>query len=60
MRVNKTIVGTCVAVVLTIGLAVGSLHIGAFAQSGQTAGTVSVAVGPHLRHHTCPRCTGRF
>ena len=46
MRFNKSIVGTCVALVLTLGLAVGSLHVSAFAQSAQTAETVSVAVGP--------------
>src|SRR5579863_8785385 len=46
MRINKTIFGTCVALVLTLGLTVGSLHVSAFAQSAQTAETVSVAVGP--------------
>src|SRR5712691_300112 len=46
MRFNKSIVGTCVALVLTLGLGVGSLHISAFAQSAQTGKTVSVAVGP--------------
>ncbi|MCU1303175.1 MAG: glyoxalase [Candidatus Sulfotelmatobacter sp.] len=46
MRINKIIVGTCVALVLTLGLAVGSLHVNAVAQSAQTAETVSVAVGP--------------
>ena len=46
MRFNKIIGGTCIALVLTIGLAVGSLHVSAFAQSAQTAETVSVAVGP--------------
>src|ERR1700693_3494724 len=51
MRFNKIIVGRCVvvscaALVLTLGLAVGSLHVSAFAQSPQTAETVSVAVGP--------------
>ena len=46
MRFNKNIVGTCVALVLPLGLAVGSLHVTAFAQSAQTAETVSVAVGP--------------
>src|SRR6478672_7531465 len=46
MRFNKIIVGTCIALVLTLGLAVGSLHVSAFAQSAQTAETVSVAVGP--------------
>jgi predicted enzyme related to lactoylglutathione lyase len=45
MRFNKIIVGTCVALVLTLGLMVGSPHV-AFAQTTQTAGTVSVAVGP--------------
>src|ERR1700751_2670679 len=46
MRFNKSIVGTWVALVLTLGLGVGSLHVAAFAQSPQTAETVSVAVGP--------------
>jgi predicted enzyme related to lactoylglutathione lyase len=44
--VGRCVVGRCVALVLTLGLAVGSLHVNAFAQSAQTAGTVSVAVGP--------------
>src|SRR6266568_2538142 len=46
MRFNRCVVGRCVALVLTLGLAVGSLHDRALAQSAQTAGTVSVAVGP--------------
>ena len=46
MRFNKIIVVTCVALVLTLGFAGGSLHVSAFAQSPQTADTVSVAVGP--------------
>jgi len=46
MRFNKSVVGTCVALVLTLGLGVGHLHVTAFAQSPQTAETVSVAVGP--------------
>src|SRR6267142_957023 len=46
MRFSKSIVGTCVALVLTLGLAGGSLHVSAFAQSAQAAGTVNVAVGP--------------
>ena len=46
MRFNKSTVGTCVALVLTLGLAVGSSHVGAFAQTAQTTGTTSVAVGP--------------
>src|SRR4051794_24482188 len=50
MRLNKIIVGgcvirICVALVLTLGLAVGSLHPSAFAQSAQTAESVNVAVG---------------
>jgi predicted enzyme related to lactoylglutathione lyase len=45
MRFNKIIVGTCVAL-LTLGLAVGSPHVSAFAQTAKTAETVSVAVGP--------------
>jgi predicted enzyme related to lactoylglutathione lyase len=45
MRIRKIIVGTCAAVALTLGLAVGSPQI-AFAQPAQTAETVSVAVGP--------------
>jgi predicted enzyme related to lactoylglutathione lyase len=46
MRFNKSIVGTCVALILTLGLAFGSLHISAFARSAQAAESVSVAVGP--------------
>ena len=46
MRLNKIIVGPCVALVLTLGLAVGSPNVSAFAQNAQTAGTVSVAVAP--------------
>lgn len=46
MRFNKSTVGTCVALVLTLGLTVGSLHVAALAQSVQTTTTVSVAVGP--------------
>jgi hypothetical protein len=45
MRFNKIIGGTCIALVLTLGLIVGPLHVGAFAQSAQTAETRSVAVG---------------
>jgi hypothetical protein len=45
MRFNKSVVGTCIAL-LTLGLAVGSPHVSAFAQSTQTAETISVAVGP--------------
>ena len=46
MRLNKIIVGPCVALVLTLGLAVGSPHVSAFAQSAQTSEAVSVAVAP--------------
>src|SRR5258705_12429220 len=51
MRFSKSIVRrcvlvSCVALVLTLGLAGGSLHVSAFAQSAQAAGTVNVAVGP--------------
>src|ERR1700745_4231894 len=45
MRFNRIIVGTCVAL-LTLGLAVRSQHVSAFAQRARTAETVSVAVGP--------------
>ena len=46
MRFNKVFTETCTALVLTLGLVVGSLHVSAFPQSAQTAETVSVAVGP--------------
>src|SRR5580658_11143534 len=46
MRFNKIIAGTCVALLLTLGLAVGSPHVATFAQTAQTAESVSVAVGP--------------
>jgi predicted enzyme related to lactoylglutathione lyase len=46
MRINKLIVGTYVALVLTLGIAVGFPHASNFAQTAQTAGTANVAVGP--------------
>src|ERR1700723_688661 len=46
MRFNKSSVATWVALLLTLGLAIGSQHVSAFAQSAQTAETVRVAVGP--------------
>src|SRR5689334_11731695 len=46
MRFNKIIIGTFVALVLTVGPAVLSPHVGASAQSASTTTTVSVAVGP--------------
>ena len=45
MRFNKILAGTSVAIFLTIGFACES-HFNTFAQSAQTTGTVSVAVGP--------------
>ena len=46
MRFNRVIVGSCIALVLTLALAVGSPHVIAFAQSPQTAESGGVAVGP--------------
>jgi hypothetical protein len=46
MRLNKVLIRRSVAIVLTLGLAVGSLHVSAFSQTAETTGTVSVAVGP--------------
>ena len=46
MRFNKILARSSVAVLLTVGVAVGSPQVGAFAQSAQTAATAGVAVGP--------------
>jgi hypothetical protein len=46
MRLYKILAGTCVAIILTIGLAGESQHSSTLAQSAQASGTVSVAVGP--------------
>jgi len=46
MRINKILAGTSVALLLTVGVAVGSPQVGTFAQSAQTAATACVAVGP--------------
>ena len=46
MRINKILAGTSVALLLTVGVAVGSPQVGTFVQSGQTVATASVAVGP--------------
>jgi hypothetical protein len=46
MRINKLIVGTYVALVLTLGVVVIFPHTGDLAQTTQTAGSVSVAVAP--------------
>jgi hypothetical protein len=46
MDFNKITAGTCIALVLTLSLAVGSPHVSALAQSTQPTATVSVAVGP--------------
>jgi len=46
MHFNRITTGTCIALVLALGFAVGPPHGSAFAQSTQPSGTVSVAVGP--------------
>jgi predicted enzyme related to lactoylglutathione lyase len=46
MRLHKILAGTSFAILLTIGFASESPHSNTFAQSAQTTGTVSVAVGP--------------
>jgi predicted enzyme related to lactoylglutathione lyase len=46
MRLKKILVGTSLAVFLTIGFTCESQHLNTFAQSAQTARTVGVAVGP--------------
>src|SRR3984885_10602261 len=46
MRLKKILVGASVAIFLTIGFTCESQHLNTFAQSAQTAGTASVAVGP--------------
>src|ERR1700730_3676958 len=48
MRFNKNLTGIFVAVLLTIGVVVGSPNVGASAQSASTPETVSVAVGPQF------------
>jgi hypothetical protein len=46
MRLKKILAGTSVAIFLTISFACESRYFSTFAQSAQTTGTVSVAVGP--------------
>jgi predicted enzyme related to lactoylglutathione lyase len=46
MGLKKVLVGTSVAIFLTIGFTCESQHFNTLAQSAQTAGTVRVAVGP--------------
>src|SRR6204780_5880983 len=46
MRINKLIVETFLALLLTLGVVAVFPSAGDFAQTAQTAGTVSVAVGP--------------
>jgi predicted enzyme related to lactoylglutathione lyase len=46
MCFKKILAETFVALLLAVGIAVGPLHAAPLAQSAQTAGTVSVAVGP--------------
>jgi len=48
MRLKKILVGSSVAILLTIALMCESQHLDTFAQSAQTTGTVSVAVGPQF------------
>jgi len=45
MRFNRVVVGTCLGLILTLGLATGPRQV-VLAQSAQTSETVSVAVGP--------------
>src|SRR5580704_7056745 len=45
MHLKKILVGTSVAIFLTIGFTCESQHFNTFAQSAQTAGTPGVAVG---------------
>ena len=44
----KNLAGIFVAVLLTLGVVVGSAHVSVFAQSAPTPETVSVAVGPQF------------
>ena len=46
MRFKRNAVRTCFALVLTLGLAVGSLDLPGFAQTAQAGETIGVAVGP--------------
>jgi hypothetical protein len=46
LRLKKILVGTSVAIILTIGFTCESRPFATFAQSARTVGTVSVAVGP--------------
>ena len=46
MRFNKSLAGISVTLLLTVGIAVESPQVVAFAQSAETAATASVAVGP--------------
>ena len=46
MRLNRILSGTCVVMLLTIGVSSRLQHCTTFAQSAQTAKTASVAVGP--------------
>jgi len=46
MRFKRNAVRTCFALVLTLGLAVGSLDLRGFAQIAQARETIGVAVGP--------------
>ena len=46
MRFKRNAVRTCFALVLTLGLTVGSLDLPGFAQTAQAGETIGVAVGP--------------
>jgi predicted enzyme related to lactoylglutathione lyase len=46
MRFKRNAVRTCFALVLTLGLAVGSLDLPGFAQTAQAGETIGVAMGP--------------
>jgi predicted enzyme related to lactoylglutathione lyase len=48
MRLKEILMGTSVAILLAIGLPCESQHFSTLAQSAQTTGTVSVAVGPQF------------
>jgi hypothetical protein len=63
MRINKLIVGTFVALFLTLGVVVVFPHAGDFAQTAQAAGTVSVAVAPQpdaTHVYVAPKDLDRF
>lgn len=46
MRLKKSILGNCLALVLTLSFTVASSHVATFAQTAETTETVGIAVGP--------------